>query len=168
MIPSDTRVAGDTIDALQREETSNGALSFNDSWHVTPRSQFQFSGFYRYYTLDVRPNFGDGLIRQSEHRNVNSEDVLYENNFNRSFSVIAGADLRREAPRALDLDHIDRFGALSPVTPHNITVNFFSPFIAADATLLHSLHYNLGYRRDEVKMDNRDLYRKNFSFSRSS
>ncbi len=168
LIPIDTRVAGDTIDARQREETSNGALIFNDIWHVTPRSQFQFSGFYRYYTLDVRPNFGDGLIRQSEHRNVNSEDVLYENNFNKSVSVIAGADLRREAPRALDLDHIDSFGALSPRTANNLTLNFSSPFIAADGTLLHFLHYNLGYRRDEVKVDNRDLYRKNFSFSRSS
>jgi Carboxypeptidase regulatory-like domain len=168
LIPIDTRVAGDTIDARQREETSNGAVIFNDIWHVTPRSQFQFSGFYRYYTLDVRPNFGDGLIRQSEHRNVNSEDVLYENNFNKSFSVIAGADLRREAPRALDLDHIDSFGALSPVTANNLRLNFSSPFIAADGTLLHFLHYNLGYRRDEVKVDNRDLYRKNFSFSRSS
>src|SRR5260370_15290904 len=137
MIPSDTRVAGDTIDALQREETSNGALSFNDSWHVTPRSQFQFSGFYRYYTLDVRPNFGDGLIRQSEHRNVNSEDVLYENNFNRSFSVIAGADLRREAPRALELDHIDSFRAPSPGTANNFTFKFFNPLITPERTLFH-------------------------------
>ena len=55
LIPIDTRVPGDTIDSRQREETSNGALILNDVWHVTERRQFQFSGFYRYYTLDVRP-----------------------------------------------------------------------------------------------------------------
>src|SRR5229473_2101498 len=168
LIPIDTQVAGDTIDARQREETSNGAVIFNDIWHVTPRSQFQFSGFYRYYTLDVRPNFGDGLIRQSEHRNVNSEDVLYENNFNKSVSVIAGADLRREAPRALDLDHIDSFGALSPRTANNLTLNFYSPYVAADGTLMRFLHYNIGYRRDEVSLDNQDLYRPDLSFSRNA
>ena len=88
LIPIDTRVADDTIDARQREETSNGAVIFNDVWRVTDRRQFQFSGFYRYYTLDVRPNFGDGLIRQSERRNVNSEDILYAETFSKSFSLL--------------------------------------------------------------------------------
>src|SRR5438128_2730258 len=64
LIPIDTQVAGDTIDARQREETSHGAVILNDVWRLTDHRQFQFSGFYRYYTLDVRPNFGDGLIRQ--------------------------------------------------------------------------------------------------------
>ena len=168
LIPIGTRVAGDTIDARQREETSNGAAIFNDIWHVTDKSQFQFSGFYRYYTLDVRPNFGDGLIRQSEHRSVNSEDVLYANNFGKSFSLIAGADLRREAPRALDLDHIDNAGAIQPVTANNLTLNFYSPYVGADGTLVHFLHYNLGYRRDEVSVDDQDLYRPDLSFTRSA
>ena len=99
LIPIDTHVADDTIDPRQREETSNGAAIFNDVWHLTDHRQFQFSGFYRYYTLDVRPNFGDGLIRQSEHRNVNSEDILYADNFSKSFSLLAGVNFRREAPR---------------------------------------------------------------------
>ena len=168
LIPIETQVAGDTIDARQREETSNGAAILNDIWHVTDKSQFQFSGFYRYYTLDVRPNFGDGLIRQSEHRNANSEDVLYANNFSKSFSLIAGADLRREAPRALDLDLIDGLGELTPVTSNNVTMNFYSPYVAADGTLMRFLHYNIGYRRDEVSLDNQDLYRPDLSFSRNA
>jgi len=77
LIPINTPVPNDTIDARQHEKTSNGALIFNDVWHLTDHRQFQFSGFYRYYTLDVRPNFGDGLVRQSEHRNANSGDILY-------------------------------------------------------------------------------------------
>jgi hypothetical protein len=114
LIPIDTRVANDTIDDRQREETSNGAVVLNDVWHLTDRSQFQFSGFYRYYTLDVRPNFGDGLIRQSEHRNVNSEDVLYANNFGKSFSLLTGVNFRCEAPRDLALDHITADNILQP------------------------------------------------------
>jgi hypothetical protein len=168
LIPIDTQVAGDTIDVRQREETSNEAAIFNDIWHVTDKSQFQFSGFYRYYTLDVRPNFGDGLIRQSEHRNVNSEDVLYANNISKRFSLFAGANLRREAPRALDLDHIDNLGALAPVTANNLTLKFYSSYVAADGTLMPYLHYNLGYRRDEVNVDNQDIYRPDLSFSRSA
>jgi hypothetical protein len=166
LIPIDTHVADDTIDARQREETSNGAVIFNDIWQLTDHRQFQFSGFYRYYTLDVRPNFGDGLIRQSEHRNVNSEDILYADSFSKSFSLLAGVDFRREAPRALALDHITDDNVLQPVTNNNLTLNFYSPFVSADGTVLHLLHYNLGYRRDEVSFENQDLYRSNLSFSR--
>src|SRR5215471_5752700 len=103
LIPIDAHVADDTIDARQREETSNVAVILNDIWHLTDHRQFQFSGFCRYYTLDVRPNFGDGLIRQSEHRSVNSEDILYAETFSKSFSLLAGVNFRREAPRDVAL-----------------------------------------------------------------
>jgi hypothetical protein len=127
LIPINTNVLDDTIDARQREETSNGALILNDVWHLDGRRQLQFSGFYRYYTLDVRPNFGDGWIRQSEHRNVNSEDVLYAARYSRAFSLLAGADFRREAPRDLDLDRADAAGIFQPVTANNVTINFLQP-----------------------------------------
>ncbi|MBV9623990.1 MAG: carboxypeptidase regulatory-like domain-containing protein [Acidobacteria bacterium] len=168
LIPIDTQVRGDTIDPRQREETANGDVILNDIWHLTAKRQFQFSGFYRYYTLDVRPNFGNGLIRQSEHRNVNSEDVLYTQNFSKAFSLLAGTDFRREAPRALALDHISPDNIVQPVTNNNLTINFYSPFVAADGRILRLLHYNLGYRRDEVTFDNQDLYRRDLSFSRQT
>ncbi|PYT21039.1 MAG: hypothetical protein DMG57_40060 [Acidobacteria bacterium] len=169
LIPIDANVPNDTYDARQREETSNGALILNDIWHLTERSQFQFSGFYHYYTLDVRPSFGDGWIRQSEHRNANSEDVLYSHSFSKAFSLMAGVDLRREAPRALDLDRAKDAGIFQPVTANNITINFCSPYVVADGTFLRILHYNIGYRGDVVSMDNRDLYRgPSFSFSRNA
>ncbi len=166
LVPIDRKVPDDTIDARQNEETSNGALVFNDVWQVTEHRQFQFSGFYRYYALDVRPDFGDGLIRQSEHRNVNSEDVLYAERFNRYFSLLSGVNLRREAPRALDLDKYDDAGNLVPSTSNNITINFYSPFLAADGLLLPFLHYNVGFRRDEVDFNNLDRYRPDYSFTR--
>lgn len=166
LIPIHTNVPGDTIDARQQEETSNGALILNDVWHLTNNQQLQFSGFYRYYTLDVRPNFGDGLIRQSEHRTVNSEDVLYTARYSQAFSLLAGVDFRREAPRALDLDRANDAGVFQPVTANNITINFYSPYVAADGTVLKFFHYNIGYRGDQVSMDNQDLYRLPYSFSR--
>ena len=166
LIPIDTHVAGDTIDARQREETANSAAIFNDIWRLTDHRQFQFSGFYRYYTLDVRPNFGEGLIRQSEHRNVNSEDTLHADSLSKSFSLLVGVNFRRDAPRALALDHITENNVLQPVTDNNLTLNFHSSFVAADGTVLHLFHYNVGYRSDEVSFDNQDLYRPNLSFSR--
>jgi len=184
LIPIDAHVANDTVDLRQQEETSNGALIFNDIWQVKKRSQLQFSGFYRYYALDVRPNFGyipegsdcgtfrvmpncgTGLIRQTEHRNVNSEDVLYEETFSKRISLLAGIDFRREAPSALDLDRADDAGAFYPVTANDVVMNFVSPFLAGDGSLAPFLHYNLGYRLDEVRMDNRDIYRPLDSFSR--
>ncbi|GAC1673911.1 MAG: hypothetical protein PVS2B2_07620 [Candidatus Acidiferrum sp.] len=168
LIPINSNVPNDTIDPRQQEETSNGAIVVNDIWHLTDRRQLQVSGFYRYYTLDVRPNFGDGLIRQSEHRNVNSEDILYSENYNWAFSLLAGVNFRREAPRALDLDKADSTGVFQQVTANNITINFYSPFVAADGALTKYFHYNIGYRGDKVSLDNQDLRRPSLSFNRDS
>ena len=166
LIPINTHVQNDTYDARQQEETANGSLILNDVWHLTPHRQLQFSGFYRYYTLDVRPNFGDGLIRQSEHRNVNSEDVLYAEHYNSMFSLLAGANFRRERPSALDLDRVNEAGVFQPVTANNLLLNFYSPFVSADGTFKHFLHYNIGLRRDEIGFENQDLYRPELSFAR--
>ena len=166
LVPIDVPVPNDTYDARQREETANGALILNDVWHLTPRQQFQFSGFYRYYVLDVRPNFGDGWIRQSEHRNVNSEDVVYANRIGSRLTLLAGTDFRREAPRALNLDRADDAGLFQPVTSNNLTINFYSPFVSADGSLTRFLHYNIGLRHDEVDFNNEDNYRPALSFHR--
>src|SRR5262249_28284361 len=152
-------------DARQHEETSNGALILNDVWHFNDNQQLQFSGSYRYYMLDVRPNFGDGWIRQSEHRNVNSEDVLYAIHYGKALSLLTGVDLRRDAPRALDLGRADSAGVFQPVTANNVTMNFYSPYVAADGALVRFLHYNIGYRGDGVLLDNQDLYRPTYSFT---
>ena len=168
LIPIDTFAPDDTIDARQHEETSNGAVIFNDVWRLTEHRQFQFSGYYRYYTLDVRPNFGPGLIRQSEHRNADSENILYADRFNKSISLLSGIDFRREAPRALNLDKANASGVFIPDTSNNLTINFYSPFVALDGTLLHVLHYNAGYRVDQVVLDNQDLLQPALSFNRNA
>ncbi|HZQ24541.1 MAG TPA: TonB-dependent receptor [Terriglobales bacterium] len=168
LIPIDKLVADDTIDARQREETSNGAVIFNDVWRLRNQAELQFSGFYRHYTLDVRPNFGAGLIRQSESRNANSEDLLYTQKFSEHLSLLAGANFRREAPRDLRLDHITADNLLQPVTNNNVTSNFYSPYVAVDWQVLPLVHYNIGFRRDEVQFENQDLYSPGLSFSRQA
>jgi hypothetical protein len=168
LIPIDTPTPDDTIDHRQHEETSNGTVIVNDVWHLTDHRQFQFSGFYRRYALDVRPNFGDGLIRQSEHRNVNSEDVLYTDRFSKAVSFLAGFDQRREAPRDLNLDKANAAGVFVRDTSNHLTINFYSPFAALDGTLWRFVHYNAGYRLDEVTMENQDLLRPSLSFTRSA
>ncbi len=166
LISIDSKTPDDTYDARQQEETANGSLILNDIWHLTPHRQLQFSGFYRYYVLDVRPNFGDCFIRQSEHRNVNSEDILYAERYNSIFSLLAGSNFRREAPSALDLDRADNRGVFRPVTGNNILLNFYSPFISADGLFFRFLHYNAGFRRDDIGFTNQDLYRPELSFNR--
>ncbi len=117
----------------------------------------------------MRPNFGDGLIRQSEHRNANSENVIYSDRFNNAFSLLAGADFRREAPRDLNLDHFDEAaGMFQPRTSNNLTINFYSPFAALDGALFHVFHYDAGYRLDQVAVNNQDLLTPQQSFDRSA
>lgn len=53
-----------------------------------------------------------------------------------------------------------------PLTNNNLTLNFYSPFVSADGAVRRVLHYNLGYRRDEVTVDNEDLFGHGLSFSR--
>ncbi len=169
LIPVGVPTPDDTYDARQHEATSNGTVILNDIWQLAPHRQFQFSGYYRYYTLDVRPNFGDGLIRQSEHRNANSENVLYSGRFSEKLSLLAGADFRREAPRDLNLDKFDEAsGSFQPDTSNNLTIDFYSPFAALDGTLFHIFHYDTGYRFDQVAVGNQDLLKPGQSFNRSA
>ena len=168
LIPVGVKTPGDTIDPRQHEETANGAVIANDVWRLSKHRQLQFSGFYRYYALDVRPNFADGLIRQSEHRNSNTENVIYTDRYHNGISPLLGVDLRREAPRALNLDKADDAGVFIPDTSNNITFNFYTPFAALDGSFLHMFHFNGAYRVDQVTADNQDLLHPSSSFHRSA
>ncbi len=55
-----------------------------------------------------------------------------------------------------------------PDNSNNLTINFYSPFVALDGKLLPFLHYNAGYRLDQVTVDNQDLLRPSFSFNRNA
>ena len=152
----------DTIDPRQQDHTHTGEIVLNDVWHLTQASELQLSSFFRTYNLSLYSNFGDGLIRQSEFRTVTGGNGTYIRRFNRYFAIMAGMDYLREAPRRLDLDRYDSanpfsYGPFDKVTANNVTLNFLTPYVAIDGRLTSWLHYNLGWRRDQIDFDNTDL-----------
>jgi hypothetical protein len=168
LIPIDVPVPGDTIDNRQRDITHNILLVASDNWKLSQQRQFSFSGFYRNYALQLRSNFGDGLIQQSETRNVFGGEAMYIQSVRSWIAVMAGVDLRRDAPRNLDLKRIDDAGVFQPVTSNNLTLSFVEPFVAFDGTATRYFHFNLGVRQEEVWMNNQDLINPHNSFDRLS
>ena len=161
----------DTIDPRQKDQTHTGAIAVNDVWHLSPGTELQLSGFFRTYNLALYSDFGDGLIRQSEFRTVNGGNASYVHRVNRRLSLLAGTDYFREAPRRDDLDHYlsnDSFvyGPFQKATANNITLNFLTPFVAIDGNIVSWLHYNLGWRRDQIDIRNVDLMVPANSFAR--
>ena len=166
LIPIDVSVPGDTIDNRQLDYTHNFLALATDNWKLSEQRQLSFSGFFRNYALTLRSNFGDGLIQQSETRNVVGGETLFVQSVRPWLAVMAGIDLRRDAPRDLDLKHIDDNGVFQPVTSNNVTLSFVEPFVSLDGTASKYLHFNLGVRQEEVWMDNQDLIDPQNSFNR--
>ena len=166
LIPLDTPVPGDTIDNRQRDITHTFLAIVTDNWKLSSQRQFSFSSFYRNYALQLRSNFGDGLIQQSETRNVFGGEAMYIQSVRSWLSMMAGVDLRRDAPRNLDLSKIDDQGIFHPVTSNNLTMSFVGPFASLDGTAGRYLHFNLGVRQEEVWMNNQDLINPQNSFDK--
>src|SRR5208283_4781702 len=89
LIPIEVPVPGDTIDNRQSDTTHNLLLVATDNWKLSEESQFTFSGFFRNYALQLRSNFGDGLIQQSETRNVAGGEATYLQSFGPWLSLLA-------------------------------------------------------------------------------
>jgi len=168
LIPIDIEVTGDTIDSRQHDRTHNSLIVATDTWRLADKQQLEFSGFFRTYSLDLRSDFGDGLIRQSEFRTVAGGNTTYLFTPLRRFSVLAGLDLRRDAPRNLNLDRLDQNGVFQPVTSNNLTLGFVAPFVAIDGSLSRFFHYNLGVRREEVSLYNADRITPQNSFNKTA
>src|SRR5271166_5246466 len=166
LIPINVPVPGDTIDNRQLDYTHTVILVATDNWKLSEQRQLAFSGFYRIYALTLRSNFGDGLIQQSENRNIFGGEVTYIQSVRRWLALLAGVDLRRDAPRNLDLKRADDDGFFQPVTSNNLTLSFVEPFISIDGPLGKYFHYNLGVRQEEVWMDNQDLINPQNSFDK--
>ncbi len=166
LIPISFSVPGDTIDSRQLDRTHTLILVASDNWKLSEQRQLSFSGFFRNYALRLRSNFGEGLIQQSESRNVMGGETAYLQSVRPWISLLAGVDLRRDAPRNLNLDHIDNQGIFQPVTSNNLTLSFVEPFVSFDGTLGKYVHYDLGVRQEEVWMNNQDLINPQNSFDR--
>ena len=166
LVPVEVPNLHDTIDPRQHDQTHTGALALNDVWHLAPMSELHLSAFFRTYNLSLVSNFGVGLIRQSEFRTVTGGNASYMRRLNRHLSLMAGVDYLREAPRRDDLDHFQSTHVFQKVTANDITLNFVTPFAAFDGDIVPWLHYNLGWRRDEIGFDNTDLLIPGYSFHR--
>lgn len=166
LIPINVPVPGDTIDNRQLDITHTALVVATDNWKLGEQRQFTFSGFYRNYALTLRSNFGDGLIQQSETRNIFGGEAIYIQSVRRWLALLAGVDLRRDAPRNLDLKFVDDQGSFQPVTSNNLTLSFVEPFLSVDGPLGRYFHYNLGVRQEEVWMDNQDLLNPQNSFDK--
>ena len=166
LIPIHVPVPGDTIDERQSDLTHTFLGVATDSWKLSEQRQFTFSGFYRNYALQLRSNFGDGLIQQSETRNVYGGETTYVQSVRPWLSVLAGVDLRRDAPRNLDLKRVDDHRIFQPVTSNDLTLSFVEPFLSLDGTMGKFVHYDVGFRQEEVWMDNADKINANNSFNR--
>ncbi len=166
LIPINFRVPNETIDNRQLDRTHNFLLVATDNWKLDGQRQFAFSGFFRNYALTLRSNFGDGLIQQSETRNVYGGEATYVQSIRPWLSLLAGVDLRQDAPRNLDLKHADAEGVFQPVTSNSLTLSFVEPFVSLDGTLLKYFHYDVGFRQELVWMNSQDLIAPQNSFDR--
>ena len=77
---------------------------------------------------------------------------------------------RRSAPRRAAQSWIcstsTNDGIFQPVTSNNLTLSFVEPFVSLDGTLGEYVHYDVGFRQEEVWMNNQDLINPQNSFDR--
>ena len=166
LIPMGFPVPNDTIDNRQLDRTHNLLALATDNWKLSQQRQLSFSGFFRNYALTLRSNFGDGLIQQSEARNVVGGETTYLQSVRPWLSLLAGVDLRRDAPRNLDLYHLDSQNAFQLVTSNNLTLSFVEPFVSLDGVIAKYFHYDVGFRQEFVWMNSQDLINSQNSFDK--
>jgi hypothetical protein len=155
----------DTIDPRQKDQTHTALMALNDVWKLGENQELQLSGFFRTYNLSLFSDFGVGLIRQSEFRTVTGGSAAYKKKFSKNFTLLAGTDYEREAPRRDDLDHYNfynpahpnYYGPFNKVDGNNLTIAPVTPYIAGEGEVSKYFRYYLGWRRDEFSIDNQDL-----------
>jgi hypothetical protein len=155
----------DTIDPRQKDQTHTALVTLNDVWKLSDHEELQLSGFFRSYNLSLFSDFGLGLIRQSEFRTVGGSNITYVNKISKSFSLLAGTDYEREAPRRDDLDHYNFYNPADPryygpfvkIDGNNVTIAPVTPFVAGEGDLGGHFRYYMGWRRDEISINNQDL-----------
>jgi Carboxypeptidase regulatory-like domain len=165
---------GDTIDPRQKDQTHTALMALNDAWQFRQNQRLQLSGFFRTYNLSLYSDFGLGLIRQSEFRTAAGASANYLNRIAESLSLLIGIDYQREAPRRDNLDHYSYFepsspgyyGPFTPVDRNNVTISSVTPYFAAEGGFKRHFRYYLGWRRDQIDVDNDDLLQAHNSFQK--
>ena len=164
----------DTIDPRQKDQTHTALAALNDVWKLGGHQELQLSGFFRTYNLALYSDFGLGLIRQSEWRTTGGASAAYLNQISKFFTLFAGTDYEREAPRRDDLDHYDFFDPANPNTygpfvkiiGANVTIAPVTPYVAGEGELGKHLRYYLGWRQDQVYINQQNLITPSASWSK--
>jgi hypothetical protein len=128
----------------------------SDTWQISDKRRLQLSGFFRTYSLELKSDFGDGLIRQSESRTVRGGNASLEQNINSVMSFSTGLDLRQDAPRNAELARAGTNGIFHPVTLNNFSIGDIAPYASVHGPLSRWFSYNLGVRKDEILFSNLD------------
>jgi hypothetical protein len=76
LIPLDVPVPGETIDNRQADSTHTTIGLLTDQWQISDKQLLTTGGYFRTYSLNLKSNFGDGLIQQSEFRTVAGGSVV--------------------------------------------------------------------------------------------
>ena len=150
------RVPQDTIDARQSDRTDTALLVASDTWQIADRQQLQFSEYFRTYSLDLRSDFGDGLLRQSEFRTITGGNTSYHRRVKPTISLSAGLDFRRDSPRSAELARADASGVFQPVTRNNFVISDLAPYASVDGSISQFLTYSVGARYDALSFSNND------------
>lgn len=166
LIPLDAPVIDDTIDPRQSDLTHTTVALFTDSWRLSDGQQLQLSGYFRTYSLELKSNFGDGLIRQSEFRTVGDANATWNYSLRANLMLLAGADFRRDAPRNLDLAKADHNGNFHLATSNDLTITSAAPFVAVNANLSPWIQVYAGVRHDQISFDNADRINTGNSFNK--
>lgn len=156
LIPLDVPVAGDTVDPRQADLTHTTLALVTDSWQLAGEKALVSGAYFRTYSLALRSNFGDGLIRQSEFRTVIGGASTYSQTLSSRWMLLAGAEIHRDAPRNLDLAHAVASGDFHLVTSNNVTITTAAPWLAISGAPVRYVRVYLGVRRDELRFDNLD------------
>jgi hypothetical protein len=164
LIPIDTPVVDDTIDQRQLDLTHTTVALLADHWQISEKRFLSTGAYFRTYSLKLQSNFGDGLIRQSEFRTVQGGSATYSQPLSRNWVLLAGTDMRRDAPRGLDLARANDQGEFQLVTSNDLTIFGVSPFAALSGKVLPQVQMYLGLRRDEIYFGNQDILNPANSF----
>jgi hypothetical protein len=160
----------DTVDRRQMDQTHTFILAANDQWKVGAKDEAAFSGYGRTYNLTLFSDFGEGLIRQSEFRNVEGAEARETHTFASWLEAIGGVLYNEDDIHNDNLDHYlsDQpyvYGSFLKVLANNVTVREFAPYVALHGDIGQHLHFYAGLRNDQVQIINTDKMRPDYSFN---
>lgn len=156
LVPLDMPELNDTIDPGQADLTHTTVALVTDHWQMAPTRALTTGGYLRTYSLALRSNFGDGLIRQSEFRTVAGGSAEYTAALGSRWNLLTGFEVQRDAPRGLDLARADVQGRFDLVTSNDLTIIGLSPYAAVAGRLAREVQVYVGVRRDDISFHNVD------------